>query len=498
MEPTKTPLRSALYARRSPTVEKGGEGESYSIASQVKALRKRAADKGYAPPLEFIDDLVMGAVLDRPGLNELRKLIRAKELDVVLVYSQDRLFRELVHGLILRDEANKHGAAYDFLSGNYENTPEGKLMYNMQGIVSEFEREKIKERTLRGRKEKAEQGFVHSGGRGQALYGYRYVGLKEGSRGKLEIDSIDSNGNLTGRAAIAYQMFTMAANGQKLWAITRWLNEKGIPAPEGGKWARPVVSALMQNTTYKGWATNRHGIKIPCPAIVSEELWETVRQQQLVNIVMGRGRPSHRYLLSGMCRCGRCGHRCRGNTAGCSWQYVCNYIDIYNGNRLCDAPSINGRKLEVAVWDGVWEKITDEQFLLDSVRDYHDEMTSAKPDGAAKQLDRLRREEQRKLTVLSDPDVAYAKAKEELVAIRLQIQALVSASQHVWSLPKEHQVKAWCRKIREAMPESFQGKRAVLEQVATTVTIRDDKTVDVEGTVPFYCHDDQNEYRSEN
>ncbi len=54
----------------------------------------------------------------------------------------------------------------------------------MRGVFAEFEKSKIRERTMRGRKEKAQQGFVNGG---RSPYGYRYKGKSEGSKGELVV-----------------------------------------------------------------------------------------------------------------------------------------------------------------------------------------------------------------------------------------------------------------------------------------------------------------------
>jgi DNA invertase Pin-like site-specific DNA recombinase len=63
---------------------------------------------------EVTDKGMSGATLDRPGLNRIRGLARAGEIDAVVIYSLDRLAREvsLVHLLrkSLRREVPKSAA----------------------------------------------------------------------------------------------------------------------------------------------------------------------------------------------------------------------------------------------------------------------------------------------------------------------------------------------------------------------------------------------------
>src|SRR5262249_18627212 len=128
---------------------------------------------------EFIEDGFSGATLDRPALSKLRDAIRAGAVDVVLIYDPDRLSRQLAHQLILIEEIEARRVAIEWASGPRGNTTEGRLLDNVRGVIAEYEREKIRERTGRGRKEKARRGFFISS---RPPYGYRF-----GADGQLAI-----------------------------------------------------------------------------------------------------------------------------------------------------------------------------------------------------------------------------------------------------------------------------------------------------------------------
>jgi site-specific DNA recombinase len=78
----------------------------------------------------------------------------------VLAHAPDRLSRNLAHQLLLLEEFKKAECKVEFLTTPTEDTAEGRLLLNVSGVVAEFEREKIKERTLRGKREKARRGLV--------------------------------------------------------------------------------------------------------------------------------------------------------------------------------------------------------------------------------------------------------------------------------------------------------------------------------------------------
>src|SRR6185312_6216618 len=98
---------AALYARVSSARQK----ENQTIASQVTALLQDAEVHDYLVPPEwrFQDEGYSGATLLRPGLEALRDLAAAGQLEVVLIYSPDRLSRKYAYQVLLVEELSRCG-----------------------------------------------------------------------------------------------------------------------------------------------------------------------------------------------------------------------------------------------------------------------------------------------------------------------------------------------------------------------------------------------------
>src|SRR5579863_1718484 len=141
------PPRCAIYAR----VSLEDQAENYSLDSQLRELRQYASEKKFAvkPDWEFVDQGWSGSDLDRPALTLLRELARTRGIDLVLVLDVDRLSRNLARQLLLTEELELAGIRLEFLNAPSADTTEGRLMRNFKGVMAEYEREKIKERTLR-------------------------------------------------------------------------------------------------------------------------------------------------------------------------------------------------------------------------------------------------------------------------------------------------------------------------------------------------------------
>jgi site-specific DNA recombinase len=162
---------AAIYARVSSVQQK----EEHTIASQTAALIAFAQEHSYHVPQEwrFEDEGFSGARLERPGLERIRDLAAEGQLQAVLVYSPDRLSRKYAYQVLLMEEFARHGVETVFVKAPQGQTAEDQLLVQFQGMIAEYERAQILERSRRGKRHRAQRGDVNvlSG----APYGYRYV-----------------------------------------------------------------------------------------------------------------------------------------------------------------------------------------------------------------------------------------------------------------------------------------------------------------------------------
>jgi site-specific DNA recombinase len=162
---------AAIYARVSSDRQK----EEHTIGSQILALMDYARNEAYRVPEEWIfqDEGYSGASLVRPDLERLRDLASEGQIETVLAFSPDRLSRKYAYQVLLIEEFARHGVDVDFIKSPKATTPEEELLLQFQGMIAEYERAQIAERSRRGKRYRAKAGSVNvlSG----APYGYRYV-----------------------------------------------------------------------------------------------------------------------------------------------------------------------------------------------------------------------------------------------------------------------------------------------------------------------------------
>src|SRR5689334_16082006 len=107
-------MRAAIYAR----VSTERQEQQRTIGSQVATLRDWAAARGHvlAEAHVFRDEGCSGSRLDRPALDALRDAVRdAAAIDVVAVFSPDRLARKYAYQVLPMEEFRRAGCEVAFL-----------------------------------------------------------------------------------------------------------------------------------------------------------------------------------------------------------------------------------------------------------------------------------------------------------------------------------------------------------------------------------------------
>jgi site-specific DNA recombinase len=229
---------AAIYARVSSEQQR----EEHTIGSQTAALIEFARTHDLQVPKQWIfeDEGFSGATLERPGLDRVRDLAAEGQIEVLLAYAPDRLSRKYAYQVLLIEELARHGVETLFVKAPQSATAEDQLLVQFQGMIAEYERAQILERSRRGKRHRARAGelSVMSG----APYGYRYVRKSEDAPASYAV--IDAEARVVQRI---YQMYTV--EGLSIGAIARRLNEEGIPTRKrSARWERSGVWAVLRNS----------------------------------------------------------------------------------------------------------------------------------------------------------------------------------------------------------------------------------------------------------
>lgn len=302
-------LSVAIYARVS-TDEQAEHG--YSLSAQIEQGRERGKSMGADEVAVYADPAESSMTLDRPGLTAMRVAIAERRHNCVIVWDQDRLSRDAVSSLVLRDEILSAGCQLIFLQGGATTaSPDDLLLYGIKALMAQSERLKIRARTMMGRRRKAEMGIMPVK---FSLYGYSH----NTQAGQIAV--------VPEQAQWVRKAFEWCASERvSAWIIAKRLAAAGAPSPRGRGWYKESVARMLRNEAYTGTAyANKYDSKrgrrlrdrqdwipVAIPAIVNREVWEDAQATLSQNRERTQHLNSHEAFLRGLLRCGHCGKAMR-------------------------------------------------------------------------------------------------------------------------------------------------------------------------------------------
>ena len=506
--PTPTVLeRAVLYARVSGD-DRSKEGRN--LAGQLEMGQHYARNKGYSVVAEISEDDrgVSGAEIDLPQLNHVREMAQDGQFDVLVVRELDRLSRNLAKQLIIEEELKRAGVRIEYVLADYDDTPEGRLSKHIRATVAEYEREKIRERMVRGKRQKVKSGSVMM--HGKVSYGYRLVKNGNGNQA-LEIHEAEAE-----IVRLIFEWYTVGdgeSSGLAINAIARKLSEMGVPRPSGrGKgWARSTVAEILSNETYAGiwhygkkskkdgeWAWNpqSYWLSLEVPAIVSCETWQAAQKRKQYNREnASRNNKRFQYLLSGRATCGHCGRKMNGTGSYRKDRkkpyvfYRCpvTYKPSDTGDRQCKNKTyFPSQRVDEAVWEWVKSFLTDPESLAEGLELYRakceqeSEPIRARLDVVESLIDENRGQLEKLLDLYLSGDfpkdvLTERKAHLEttLAALTRERAGLVSRlAAHTLSKDQMLAIKKFAAEVADGLEEAdFAAKRNIIEALDVQATL---------------------------
>ena len=246
-------MRAAIYAR----VSTERQERQQTIDSQLTALRAWASaqEHALAEVHVFRDDGYSGSRLDRPGLDGLRDAIHDAAIDVVAVFSPDRLARKYAYQVLLLEEFRRAGCEVVFLHHPISDDPNDQLLLQIQGAIAEYERAVLAERFRRGKLQRARDGHILGN---KAPYGYRCEPKRDTVPARLVIDEAEAD--------MVRQMYTwVAVEGMTVRQCVKRLNDGPWITRSGrSHWSCSVGYHILSDPVYTGTAyANRFEYVVP-------------------------------------------------------------------------------------------------------------------------------------------------------------------------------------------------------------------------------------------
>jgi len=522
-------MLSIVYVRVSTETQ---EKRGYSIPEQIEAGKNKAISLGAKENeiLVFVDS-ESGEFLNRTEFQKAIDTVENSNVDYFICLDPDRFSRKTVNALIAHEKIEKQGTEIVYCNNEYDKSPEGRLFLQMKMIIAEYEKEKIKVRTMMGKLGKAKRKLLTHN---PNLYGYDYDPIND----LLIINEEEA------KIIIMIIRWVLDEKTTGMNKIANRLNSMGVLPPRGkkvdkkiygtsyikeeGKWAKASISRMLKNYTYTGTlfiqTVDTQGIKfnkfrkeedkikrkekpreewiaVQVPTIVPVEIWEEVQENLLERRNYKPGIAKEEYLLSGLLHCDKCkstlhGNRVKKRNGNDHYKYyvcTCKSPGVF-GKEKCDLPNINGDILDSTIWSLVKNWIINPKSIKEHISNNDNiDIIIREKDSLEKSITSLN-EEKSKLDLLfmkskineKNYDKHEERIRKEINDLKLRLNEIASEIDFKKVRNKDvDNLEEYVNQYRDNLDmASFEEKKKLVNMFIYKISVLDKKKIDIKCNLP--------------
>ncbi|WP_313193428.1 recombinase family protein [Shinella zoogloeoides] len=375
------PKNVIFYARYSTDRQ-----DEQSIETQIELGRALAAERGWNLVEIYEDRAVSGTKLkSRPGIQQVLRRIRQRDVDILLCVSVDRISRDMEHSSGILKQLRHYRVELWTVQAK---APVADIELGLRSIISHDMIEQTRYRTREGMKTTVRKGKAAGG----IAYGYR-IKLEYDAKGDRVPGMREINEEEAEIVRWIYQQYALGRSPKEL-AVDLNNRMPPVPGPKGAKWRDTAIrghrdrgAGILNNETYIGRIVyNRRRFdknpetesrearlndrsewvvgEAPELRIVDDELWTRVKRRQMEveasfsQTTTNRLNRAHRpqYVLSGLLECAHCAGPyavMAKDRYGCTNRQKKLPID-HLGNIVCtNSKTIARQELEQRVLDAI-------------------------------------------------------------------------------------------------------------------------------------------------
>lgn len=366
--------RAVIYCR----VSTDEQAKGYSLPTQLEACRQYAESHGFEVVASFKDDYSGATPIElRPEGRKAYEMLARGEADALIVYRVDRLVRPPEDGdewdipILIRGLAKVGREIHTIDRGKLETSFAGLLIAVLDGKSAGDERRKIMERSIRGRKAKANEKWV---GSGYAPYGYAKVG-----KGKhTEIVICETEAKNVRRIFNLY----LGLNGAPRLSTSRiaelFHTEKipvtGRGAPNKMGWHSSTIQRIITNRACVGeFRYAGQMLSLPDKAIIDRDVFDAAQAQRATNHEKSKRNARYDYLMRGQVTCA-CGLKSQGAHTPYRDRhylyYVCQRRSHDKHLRHCTENPVRADIVDGIVWDWLVSLLRNPDKMREGLTEY--------------------------------------------------------------------------------------------------------------------------------
>ena len=293
-----------------------------SIDAQIRAIEEYADKNNIKIVNKFIDRAKSATSDKRPAFQEMIKYCEEDKTGVsmVIVHKLDRFSRDKYDSVKYKQRLKMKGISVVSVTEKLDNSPESVILESVIEGMAQYYSANLAREVAKGQRENALKA-LHNGG--DAPLGYDVAFDKTYLVNEEEAQAVKI-------------IFDMYVNGYSYSNIIDKLNDLGYKTKRGNKFGKNSLHGILSNEKYtgvyvfnktqrKGVNGKRNGhkqksedeiIKVEggMPQIIDKEVFRQAQEMmQKRKKVPGSHKATTLYLLTGLIKCGECGHAMQGN-----------------------------------------------------------------------------------------------------------------------------------------------------------------------------------------
>ena len=293
-----------------------------SIDAQIRAIEEYADKNDIKIVNKFIDRAKSATSDKRPAFQEMIKYCEADNtgISMVIVHKLDRFSRDKYDSAMYKQKLKVKGIRVVSVLENLDNSPESLILESVIEGMAQYYSANLAREVAKGQKENALKALNNGG---DAPLGYDVAFDKTYLVNEEEAQAVKI-------------IFDMYVNGYSYSNIIDKLNDLGYKTKRGNKFGKNSLHGILSNEKYtgvyvfnktqrKGVNGKRNGhkqksddeiIKVEggMPQIIDREVFlQAQEMMQKRKKAPGSHKATTLYLLTGLIRCGECGHAMQGN-----------------------------------------------------------------------------------------------------------------------------------------------------------------------------------------
>lgn len=480
-------IRVHAYIRYSSVMQDDG----FSVEYQISEINDYCKRNGWILEKIHVDQaLTAKQVAGRESFFSLLNCIVNNEVDVVIVYKMNRMFRNAEESHVYRKKFRQHGVKIISVTEPIdEQTSAGRLTANMLANLDQYQSEIIADFVRSSLREMTRQGYYIGG---YIPLGYTLVEEAHGKKKRKRYQILESE------AIHVKKCFELYADGFSLLYILNYLQDAGIKGRRGKSIGRTTLRRLLQNEMYIGtlrFVTDGYEdliVENAIPAIIENDVWDRVQSRHKSNRPVTPRKHRELYPLTGKITCGYCGQHFFGisckvyKSDGSPYHYKYYVCSSRGSANKCSPKRIRKETLEQIALSAIRQHILNDDVIKEiaqkaaSISNDFPQTTAAEIKSIKQKISQLDETidlfiEMRRKNEMS-PELIKRKSEEaEAEMKRLQAE-LIRLEHTVKSAITPEQVEAYLRKMmKNADSDDMDVLKSIFENFIEEIVVTDEE-----------------------